>query len=242
MNEPWTSTLRDSIPNVEMRAEFRDQLRYQLIDAWEQPTVAARSRGRLWAAAAAAVLTVGLIAALMVERSRNDDARVVGPSPRTEPVSSAESSSPTAPGSQRATAESAPTAPISATAETEGPMSTNVDNTSDRPEGAVPVEQPELPASALFQAVVSEEDRVVTLEVTTMRTYDPADPCTRYYEVDLTESAERVMIDLVPFRPPGEAPQGCRAVGERRQFVVALGEPLGRREVLFQGQVIDLLR
>ncbi len=244
-NDSWILPLRKSVTIVDMRPEFRSLLRQELLETWTPPG-SARPQHRSWAVASAAVLIVGLVAALIVERSRDDEASVADPSNPTmqESVSSVGSSlSPTSAtiieSSSPPESTAAPTASSSPTSENGTPMTTIPDGTT-RPVDAVTVEQLELPSSAMFQATVSADDRVITLKVIGMRTYDPTNPCTRYYEVNFTESAERVTVEVVAYRPPGDPPQGCRAIGERREFIVSLSEPLDGREVVFQGQAIDL--
>lgn len=237
-DEWWNSKLRNGIPSLVMREEFREEVREQIDDAWAAP-VWRRSIGRRLAAAAAVVLPVGLIAALALERTRNDRPPIAVPSPEEGHVPSATAPLVTTPVGD-STQPSIPTSSPSPSA-TKGPVTTN-DESTERPEGAVRITVPELSATSLFQATLSENDHVVTLEVTAMRTYDPSDLCTRYYEVELRETSDEVLLELVPYRPPGDPPQGCRTVGERREFRVSLSDPLGDRRVLFQGEAIEIGR
>lgn len=107
------------------------------------------------------------------------------------------------------------------------------------PVGAIEVDEPLGPGS--IEGVFGNPGDVdLTLALVGGRAYAPELMCSRFYLPVVTETDERVGIDVATFQPPqvGNAAVSCAVFDTVHRLPIVLSEALGQRQVVVQGEII----
>jgi hypothetical protein len=234
----------EQISVEEQIRSWADDLAQRTWQSSESP-VSHSSRQRRWPVwmAAATLIVVGLAFGLWVRKPANERlALAPGNESATSEPSTAE---PTPTGSYTSTVAS--TTADTETATTGVPVAATTavplaHEAAEPPQGAVELDVPELESSAV-QAVIGEPgSRELLIVLVGGLPYDPSNLCTRHYRAVVDEAAAEIVVHLDEFRPPGEMPLGCRAIGAEHNVQITLASELGARSIIVLGRVVELSR